>query len=202
MSDVMCLHVSVYVLMEVLTRHVSDSTSAQHLCICHSARDQYIPSTTQSSWSPWERLTVYHTTFDYTRKLYNTSSSECLLQGYDTPVNIVSQYQLPDAIFSASSTYVSNFPSLHHAPYRVRIDMYYNIPGAWVAGLESGSEWLQIQLQSSYLVGGILIIKRLYLTLYTQYPNAITVKTAEDDLQWTDVIVNQNVMYADNEATL
>ena len=89
MSDVMCLHVSVYVLMEVLTRHVSDSTSAQHMCICHLARDQYMPSTTQSSWSPWERLTVHHTTFDYTRKLYNTSSSECLLQGYDSAAIIL-----------------------------------------------------------------------------------------------------------------
>ena len=45
----------------------------------------------------------------------------------------------------------------------------------------------------------LLIMKRIDLE---QYPEAITVKTAHDDLQWRNVIVDQTLLYTDKTATL
>ena len=75
-----------------------------------------------------------------------------------------------------------------------------------------------MQLPPIYTVGGILVKKRC--DGHSDYPTAITVKTAENDLQWqdviiggvliemrcdykdADVIVNQTLSYTDDEATL
>ena len=78
--------------------------------------------------------------------------------------------------------------------------MYFDRPCTWSAGALTTSEWLQMQLPPIYTVGGILIKKRCDDVM--QYPTAVTVKTAEDDLQWRDVIVNQNLQYTDDAATL
>ena len=130
---------------------VSDSNSIHYMCLCHSAGDQYTFTTNKASWSPWQTLTGHNTGFGFTRRLHMESSSECLIEEYDSEivVNIISEY-LPNNIFSASST----FSSTSSVPYRARIDMYFTRPAAWAARHESNSEWLQIQLLQSYSVGG------------------------------------------------
>ena len=180
---------------------VSDSNSIHYMCLCHSAGDQYTFTTNKPPWSPWQTLTGHKKGFGFTRRLYMDSSSECLVEEYDSQivVNIISEYQLPDSIFSASSTY-SSTPSVPHAPYRARIDNYFTRPSSWVSGSTGTSEWLQIQLQQSYSVGGMLIRKRR--DLYVQYPTSVTVKTAKGDLQWQNVILNQNLQYKDDDAIL
>ena len=199
---VICL--SVYVLMVVWTRPVFlYQTVTQYItfCLCHSPCDQCTFTTNKASWSPWQTLTGHKTGFGFTRRLYMDSSSECLVEEYDSQfvVNIISEYQLPDSIFSASSTYPST-PSVPHAPYRARIDNYFTSPSSWVSGSTGTSGWLQIQLQQSYSVGGMLIRKRS--DLFVQYPTAVTVKTAKGDLQWQNVILNQNLQYKDDDAIL
>ena len=177
---------------------VSDSNSIHYMCFCYSARDHqmYVPTATQTSWSPWQRLTGHNKGYNYTRKVYMCSSSECLLEEYDSLIfiNIISEYQLLDSIFSASSTWATS-----HAPDRARIDKYFTATCAWGAGVVATSEWLQIHLLENYSVGGILITKRCDLN---QYPTALTVKTYEDDLQWQDVIVNRDLLYTGDAANL
>ena len=181
---------------------VSDSNLMHYMCLCHSARDHqmYVPTATQASWSPWKRLTDHTKGFAYTRKLYLTSSSKCQLQEFDSLMlmNIVSEYQLPHSIFSASSTWGGNLQG-PYGPYRARIDMYLTAACAWVAHVQVPPDWLQIQLPPVYYVGGTLIKKRRDKD---QYPKVTTVKTAKDDLQWQDVIVNQSLQYTDDQATL
>ena len=178
---------------------LSTSNSINYMCICNSIGDHVSlgSKVTQTSWSPWLRIADQEG-LNYTRKIYTNSSSKCLLQEYRSVIlmNIISEYQLLDSIFSASSVAADS----RHASHRARLDMYFDFPCGWVAGAKSTSEWLQIQLQPSYTVGGILIKKRC--DQFNQYSKAVTVKTAEDDLQWQDVIVNQNLLYADDEATL
>ena len=84
-------------------------------------------------------------------------------------------------------------------PYRARIDAYFQPAGSWAAAEQQTGEWLQIQLESTYSVGKVLIMKQIDLE---QYPEAITVKTAHDDLQWRDVIVDQTLLYTDRTANL
>ena len=177
---------------------LSASKSINYGCICHSILDHlgYKSEAKQDSWSPWQRLTGHTKGFKDTRKLYMDSSSECLLEEYTTFENIISEYQLPDSIFSASS--LNHFSG--NAAYRARIDMYNERPCGWAAKGEGTSEWLQIQLQQIYIVWGILIKKRC--DEFVQYPTAVTVKTAEEDLQWQDVIMNQGLQYTGDEATL
>ena len=179
---------------------VSDSNSVHYKCLCHSTRDHqmYVPTDTQGSWSPWQRLTAHNKGFDYTRKLYVNSSAECLVQEHDSLVlvNIVSEYQLTDSIFSSSSTYAGE----NGGPHRAKIDMYLTSPCAWVAQHKAISEWLEIQLPPIYSVGGILIKKRCDDD--RQYPTEVTIKTAEYDLLWQDVIENQNLLYTDDATTV
>ena len=178
---------------------LSASNSINYRCICHSILDHlgYKSEAKQASWSSWQQLTAQNKGFNHTRKLYMDSSSECLLQEYKSlvTVNIISEYQLPNSTYSASSVYAHT----HGDAHRARIDMYFDYPCGWVAAHNSAFEWLQIQLQPIYYVGGILIGKRCDLK---QYPTAVTVKTAEEDLQWQDVIVNQHLLYTDDAATL
>ena len=179
---------------------LTSSNSINYMCICKSIGDNVIQVSMASptSWFPWLRLTDQDV-FNYARKIYTNSSSKCLLQEYRSLIlmNIISEYQLPDSIFSASSVSGDS----RHAPHRARIDMYFDFPCGWMAGPKSTSQWLQIQLQSSYTVGGILIKKRCDQN-FNHFAKVVTVKTAEDDLQWEDVIVNQNLQYADDEAAL
>ena len=91
------------------------------------------------------------------------------------------------------------FRTLVNAPYRARIDSYFDYACSWAAADATMVEWLQINLLQVYSVGGILIKKRCDAD---QYTTAVTVKTAEDDLQWQDVIVNQDLLYTGDEANL
>ena len=109
---------------------LSASKSINYRCICHSILDHlgYKFEATQALWSPWQQLTGYTKGFNYNRELYMESSSECLLEEYASWIHLISEYQLPASIFIASSAWDTS-----HAPYRARIDSYFDYAWSWAA---------------------------------------------------------------------
>ena len=173
---------------------VADSNSLHYMCLCHSALHHQIDNGITATWSPWQMMSISHRQFTFSRKLYSSALEGCLIQEYETDppklpeiVNIVAEYNLPDSVFSASSTAGSG-----HEPHRARIDAYFTWSCAWAGG-SYNIPWLQIHLPSSYIfvVTGVLIKQRCDYA--PQYVTAIMVKTSEEALQWQDVIGSTDI---------
>ena len=160
---------------------VASRYSLHYTCICHSVHNGQMHTTTQATWSPWKLLDVNYEHFNYTRKLYIYSGTVCLAQEYHlNPVaNIISKYNLPDTIFSASSIW-----GKYHEAYRARIDNYFTTACGWVG--EGKPSWIQIYLPTVYYIKGLLIKQRCnseHFVSSEQYVTVINVTTANADLQ-------------------
>ena len=139
-------------------------------------------------------MDISYRQFNFTRKLSTDAVAGCLVQEYETDpeivpeiVNIISEYTLPDSIFSASS-----YGGGNHEYYRAKIDAYLTWSCAWVGGNEA-VPWLQVHLPSSHMfvVTGVLIKQRCDYP--NEYVTAISVKTSEEDLQFQEVIGNTDM---------
>ena len=169
---------------------VADTNSLHYMCLCHSALYHQIDDGITATWSPWQMMDISYREFTFTRKLYIDASAECLIQEYETDpvlpeiVNIVSAYNLPDSIFTASSFY-----GYKHEPKRARIDAYFDGACAWAAK-DYTLPWLQLYLPSSHIfvVTGVLVKQRCDSA--NQYVTAVSVKTSQQGLQWLDVLGN------------
>ena len=168
---------------------VADTNSLHYICFCHSVLHHHVDSGITAKWGPWKLMDISYRQFNFTRKLSSDAVSGCLIQEYETDpgiieiVNIISEYNLPDSIFSASSFYAAN-----HEPYRARIDAYFSLCCAWAAK-DYTMPWLQMFLPSSYvfMISGVLVKQRCDSS--AQYVNDITVLTAASgNSGWQDVV--------------
>ena len=132
--------------------------------------------------------------YTYVRKIYLKSTSRMFEYSLKA---IVAAYHLSDDVYSASSFHDS-WPG--HAPFRGRLDDYFNLGCGWSAGV--GDAWLQISLPTAaaaYNVEGIVIKKRCDIT---QYATKITIKRSDDGQHWQDVLVNVDLVYEHDTAVV
>ena len=173
---------------------VANRYSLHYTCICHSALNGQVYTTTQATWSPWQIMDVNYEHFNYTRKLYIYSGTVCLAQECDTDpaMYIISGNNLPDAIFSASSIWGRN-----HEAYRARIDKYFTTACGWVGQREPS--WIQIYLPIVYYINGLLIKQRCDHredVAYAQYATVISVETVNNTMghiEWENVLVDTDI---------
>ena len=85
---------------------VAGSKSLHYTCLCHSALQHQTDNDITATWSSWQYMNIS------LKQLYNLSSDAIagsLIQDFETDpdlpdiVNIVTEYNLPDSVFTASS---------------------------------------------------------------------------------------------------
>ena len=164
-----------------------DDNSLSYQCICHSKRraESIIPVT---EWTTWTTSTSPYQSFTSERSLIVPSQDWTVLQEFrPTNVYIISHYNLPVSVFSASSSldgHESNFAHLNFNGHR---------PCAWVG---SGSTpWLQMTLPTEYVVVGALIQQRCDSPYHTQYATRVKVTTSVDGVNWQTIIESEDVVY-------
>ena len=166
-----------------------DDTSLSYQCICHSKRraEAIVPVT---EWTPWTTSTNPYQAFTSERSLIVSSQEWTVLQEFSyfrpTNVYIISHYNLPVSVFSASSSLGGHESNFAHLNYNDR-------PCAWV-GSES-KPWLQMTLPTQYVVVGALIQQRCDSPYNNQYATRVKVTTSVDGVNWQTIIESEDVIY-------
>ena len=132
-----------------------DDNYLSYQCICHSKRrlQSIVPVT---EWTTWATSTNTYQSFTSERSLIVPSLAWTVLQEFSqhnpTMVYIISNYQLPASVYSASSAINDE-----HGAHRAAIDFTVNeIACSW-APSNRNSPWLQMTLPTQYVVVGTLI---------------------------------------------
>ena len=159
-------------------------------CFCHSeqiANQEHLVS--DYYWTDWQKLARHVAGFIYIRKLMINNGTECVAEEYSRTLRvqyIVSDYDLPDSVFSASAVWNNAIDT--HGPHRARLDNYTTYGCGWTGA--RSNPWLKITLPDQYKVMGIYIKQRCD---HLQYPTVIDVITSVDDVLWQDVVKGENI---------
>ena len=156
-------------------------------CVCHSS--VHVTADVRATyWSDVEELSVPVNGAPYTRRLM-MEGEECIAQEYikagpPLPIGpIITDYTLPDSIFTASSSYDGNY-----VPYKARLDNYFAAPYCgWISGGDS-EKWLGITLPDTYMVTGLVVERKCHTG---EYLTVTTVTTSSDGVTWQDVLRNE-----------
>ena len=154
-------------------------------CMCHSF--VHIPGDVRATyWSDLEALSPPVDGAFYTRRLM-MEGGECIAQEFVKMGAVVKAYDLPDSVYTASSSYSSNV-----LPYKARLDAYI-ITGlkscAWVYASGDTDKWLGITLPKKYFIKGCVISRKCY----EKHVTMVTVTTSGDDATWRDVTVEEDL---------
>ena len=159
-------------------------------CFCHLSH-QGTPTVRDYYWTGWLKLSTHLAGFIYRRRLMNNSTNDYIAEEYnrDAPnLFIVSNYSLPDSVFSASSYYGNNDAYKYE---RARLDDYFDLACGWTAN--TANPWLKISLPASYEVINVLGIYIKQRCDALQYPTVIDVTTSVDDVLWQDVVKAEDI---------
>ena len=148
-------------------------------CVCHSAVHVWnVADVRVPYWSNWEPLDHAIDGAYFARRLM-VEGGGCITQEFIKMRLIVYDYNLPNSVYTASSSYSSYFSA-----ERARV----NTPSshcAWVALYEDTEKWLGITLPGDYITGGALVSKKCSPLL--EHPGVVTVTTSYDDITWLNV---------------
>ena len=148
-------------------------------CVCHSAVHIWnVDDVRVTYWSDWEQLD--HPIDDaYFARSLMVEGGGCITREFIKMRLIVYGYNLPDSVYTASSTY-----SWHFSPEKARV----NIPGshcAWVAEYADNDKWLGITLPGNYITEGALVSRKCDPS--KEHAGVVTVTTSYDDITWLNV---------------
>ena len=168
-----------------------DDNSLSYLCICHSKRraESIVPVT---EWTTWTTSTNPYQTFKSERSLIVPSQDWVILQEFShfrpEKVYIISHYDLPYSVFSASAIHGGG-----HESYRAHLNFITNSPScSWVG---KGQSWLQMTLPTQYVVLGALVKQRCDSCCRNQYVTRVKITTSVDGVNWETVMESENVIY-------
>ena len=170
-----------------------DDNFLSYRCICHSQRrsESIVPVT---EWTTWMTSTSPYQSFISERSLIVPSLDLTILQEFTryrpTNVYIISHYQLPSSVYSASTTHSSEYP-----PYKASIDYIVSYRCSWAAVYQVQS-WLQMILPTEYVVVGTVIRQRCDTSAHgLQYASRVKITRSADGVSWQTVIESENLIY-------
>ena len=146
-------------------------------CVCHSAAHIWdVADVRATFWSDLEPLDQPVGGAYFARRLTMIGGG-CIAREFIKIGPIVYGHNLPDSVYTASSSYSSNYP-----PYKAHIKQYMSGHCAWIPKQGDNDKWLGITLPGDYITEGV-IISRLCSPL-SKYPGVVTVTTSHDDVTW------------------
>ena len=155
---------------------------------CHCGSSAISPShVPQSQWTNWQKLDKHFREFIYTRKLVLTSDKTvCLAEEFNRrPVRyIVSYYNMPDSVFSASSEWKTAYGS-----HLLRFDL--SVKCGWISSGGDSNPWISITLPGDYVVLGVLIVKGCDEPEQVSYVRSISMLAAGTN--WMDVVSDVDI---------
>ena len=168
-----------------------DDNSLSYLCICHSKRraESMIPVT---EWTTWTTSTNPYQSFISERRLIVPSLDLTVSQEFSqyrtpTKVYIISHYNLPSSVYTASVTLGG------HETYRAHFDFSGSGSYAWVGG--GSTPWLQMTLPTQYVVVGTIIKQRCDSCCRNQYATRVKITTSVNGVSWETVTESEDVIY-------
>ena len=170
---------------------IKDDNSLSYQCICHSKRraESIVPVT---EWTTWTSTNPYQS-FKTERSLIVPSLEWTVLQEFSrstpTMVYIISSYQLPPAVYSASSAINDK-----HGAGRAAINFITDDVACSWAAEDTNSAWLQMTLPTKYVVMGTLIKQRCDGT-YVQYATRVRIATSVEGVTWQTVVESESLSY-------
>ena len=173
-------------LKKVCYPQVHEEFDLFYTCVCRSGV-QITDQVRNTSLSAWEEITPPVQGAYYAICLMIVGG-ECITREFILYKPIVSGFDLPDSVYTASSTY-NNVIFERDA----RFGDYFVIC-AWVAQSSENQPWLAITLPTSdYSISGAVFKKRC--TALDQFTKRVTISTSEDGVVWQDVIADEDLVY-------
>ena len=164
-----------------------DDKILSYQCMCHSRRraDFIVPVT---AWTTWAASTNPYQPFAGERSLILPLVNQAVAQEFRRmDVFIISYYNLPSSVFSASST------SAGHEAFRAHLNFGGVGPCAWLG--TGSTPWLQITLLTQYVIVGAVIKQRCDSPHTNQYATRVKITTSVNGVSWETIIESEDVIY-------
>ena len=156
-------------------------------CVCRSIVNIWnAPDVRNTSWSNWE-IVAEPESWAYQVRRLMMEGGDCIAREFIKIRPVISGYNLPDSVYTASSSYSADF-----APYKANMNSYLTGSCAWVPQSQDTIRWLGITLPGGYITKGAVVSRKCSFGM--EYPTVVNVTTSHDDVTWVSVVEGVDLM--------